>query len=419
MNFSGRIALVTGGSRGIGKGIVCQLAAAGAKVAFVYQSNRDAAEKLAGELAAAGQEVWALQADVSKKAETDGVVEQVLAKWEKIDVLVNNAGIQKPAASHEIEAADFDRVLSVNLRGPFLCSREAIRHFLSRPGGGVIINNSSVHEIIPKPKYLPYSISKGGMENLTKSLALEYAGQGIRVNAVGPGAVATPINKAWIDNPKARGEVESHIRTLSGQRITPPPEPAAPPPPAARRFYTSPGGWALTVGALVLGGTSGLLFGLTCYISQENLIGGTLAIGALATLLVVTQTLPARMVLRALAPLLIGMVLIAVIINLVQTRLWIGWRRESGALNIAEGMRKIFSRRAAFSLMLNLVKLAIIALIAWSAVGSRMERIVRLQNESADDMLSAGLSSRPCWPGRMSGAPAWRICRSRRRTTRP
>ncbi|MEP6538212.1 MAG: SDR family oxidoreductase, partial [Bryobacteraceae bacterium] len=110
----------------------------------------------------------------------------------------------------EIEASDFDRIIAVNLRGPFLCAREAIRHFLPR-GGGVILNNSSVHEIIPKPKYLSYSISKGGMENLTKSLALEYAGSGIRVNAVGPGAVVTPINKAWIDNPKARGEVESHI----------------------------------------------------------------------------------------------------------------------------------------------------------------------------------------------------------------
>jgi len=83
-------------------------------------------------------------------------------------------------------------------------------HFLPRRKG-VILNNSSVHEIIPKPKYLPYSISKGGMENLTKSLALEYAGDGIRVNSVGPGAVVTSINKAWIDNPKARGEVESHI----------------------------------------------------------------------------------------------------------------------------------------------------------------------------------------------------------------
>ena len=85
------------------------------------------------------------------------------------------------------------------------------RSFLARGGGGVILNNSSVHEIVPKPKYLPYSISKGGMENMTKSLALEYADRGIRVNAVGPGAVVTPINSAWIDNPKARAEVESHI----------------------------------------------------------------------------------------------------------------------------------------------------------------------------------------------------------------
>jgi len=95
-----------------------------------------------------------------------------------------------------MEAADFDRVLGVNLRGPFLCSREALRHFLKQGRGGVILNNSSVHEIIPKPKYLSYSISKGGMENLTRTLALEYADRGIRVNAVAPGAIVTPINMA-------------------------------------------------------------------------------------------------------------------------------------------------------------------------------------------------------------------------------
>ena len=94
-------------------------------------------------------------------------------------------------ASDELEAADFDRVLAVNLRGPFLCSREALRHFLPRGKGGVILSTSSVHEIIPKPKYLSYSISKSGIEGLTRTLALEYAGRGIRVNAVAPGAVGS------------------------------------------------------------------------------------------------------------------------------------------------------------------------------------------------------------------------------------
>ena len=153
-----------------------------------------------------------VQADVSREDEVQAMFAKALAAFGSLDVLVNNAGIQKPSPSHEIEVSDFDRIIGVNLRGPFLCAREAIRHFLTRNGrGGVILNNSSVHEIIPKPKYLSYSISKGGMENLTKSLALEYAADGIRVNSVGPGAVVTPINKAWIDNPKARGEVESHI----------------------------------------------------------------------------------------------------------------------------------------------------------------------------------------------------------------
>jgi glucose 1-dehydrogenase len=128
-----------------------------------------------------------------------------------LDVLINNSGIQKPADSDKLEMADFDRVIGVNLRGAFLCAREALRHFLAHNIKGSIVFNSSVHEIIPKPKYVPYSISKGGMENMTKTLALEYASRGIRVNAVGPGAIVTPINMAWINDPKAKGEVESHI----------------------------------------------------------------------------------------------------------------------------------------------------------------------------------------------------------------
>ena len=213
--LQGKNVLITGASSGIGQAIAIRFAREGANVAINYRSGAEQAEQTLCMARKArtngGGKEMVVQADVSDEAQVKTMVAKVIEEFGSLDVLVNNAGIQKPAPSHEIETSDFDRVLAVNLRGPFLCSREAIRHFLDRGGPGVILNNSSVHEIIPKPKYLPYSISKGGMENLTKSLALEYAADGIRVNSVGPGAVVTPINKAWIDNPKARGEVESHI----------------------------------------------------------------------------------------------------------------------------------------------------------------------------------------------------------------
>jgi glucose 1-dehydrogenase len=218
MRLEGKNALITGASSGIGKAIAIRFAQEGANVAINFRSGPDEAAATQVVVREAcltarnhGCRDLVVQADISQEAQVKEMFSRVVEEFGSIDILVNNAGIQKPAPSHEIETCDFDRVLSVNLRGAFLCSREAIRHFLGRGGGGVILNNSSVHEIIPKPKYLPYSISKGGMENLTKSLALEYAGQGIRVNAVGPGAVVTPINNAWIDNPKARQDVESHI----------------------------------------------------------------------------------------------------------------------------------------------------------------------------------------------------------------
>ena len=214
LRLQGKNVLVTGASSGIGQAIAIKFAEEGANVAINYRSGAEQAEvtrTMAQQANATGKHLT-VQADVSKEEDVRAMFTKVLEAFGSLDVLVNNAGIQKPTPSHEIEAADFDKVIAVNLRGPFLCAREAIRHFLTRNGrGGVILNNSSVHEIIPKPKYLSYSISKGGMENLTKSLALEYADRHIRVNAVGPGAVVTPINRAWIDNPKARGEVESHI----------------------------------------------------------------------------------------------------------------------------------------------------------------------------------------------------------------
>jgi glucose 1-dehydrogenase len=218
MRLQGKNVLITGASSGIGKAIAVRFAAEGANVAINFRTGPEEAEAtqvIVHEACLAvrnhGCRDLIVQADISKEDQVRDLFRRVIQEFGSVDVLVNNAGIQKAAPSHEVELSDFDRVLNVNLRGAFLCSREAIRHFLTRGSGGVILNNSSVHEIIPKPKYLPYSISKGGMENLTKSLALEYAAQGIRVNAVGPGAVVTPINKTWTEDPQARAVVESHI----------------------------------------------------------------------------------------------------------------------------------------------------------------------------------------------------------------
>ena len=216
--LDGKNVLITGASSGIGQAIAIRFAQEGANVAINYRSGAEQAQvtrKIVEESYASmgkpGRKAIVVQADVAYEEQVKAMFQKVLEAFGSLEVLVNNAGIQKPQASHEIEMADFDRVVSVDLRGPFICAREAIRHFLSCGAGGVILNNSSVHEIIPKPKYVSYSISKGGMENMTRTLALEYAGRGIRVNAVGPGAVVTPINRAWIDNPKAKAEVESHI----------------------------------------------------------------------------------------------------------------------------------------------------------------------------------------------------------------
>ena len=137
--------------------------------------------------------------------------ENVVSHFGRLDILVNNAGIQLEAASERHSIADVRRVVEVNLMGSLICSQAAIRHFLSRPGGGVIVNCSSVHQIIPKPGFIGYSLSKGGLANMTRTLALEYADRGIRVNAVGPGAIVTPLNKTWIDDPQTRKAVEAHI----------------------------------------------------------------------------------------------------------------------------------------------------------------------------------------------------------------
>jgi glucose 1-dehydrogenase len=216
--LKGKNVLVTGGSSGIGQAIAVRFAEYGANVAINYLRQPEEAHDTEEQVRACAHKVRQegvrdilVQGDVSQEDDVVRMVRDAIDGLGSLDVLVNNAGIQISRPSAELSSADFDRVLGVNLRGSFLCAREAIKHYLSADSGGSIVNISSVHQLIPKPNYLGYSTSKGGMQNLTRTLALEYAAQGIRVNGVGPGATVTPINRAWIDDPVKRAQVEEHI----------------------------------------------------------------------------------------------------------------------------------------------------------------------------------------------------------------
>jgi len=214
----GKNVLVTGGSSGIGQAIAVRFAEYGANVAINYlrqpEEARDTEEQVhacTAKVRQMGVRDVLVGGDVSNEDDVVRMVGEAVDGLGGIDVLVNNAGIQISRPSEELSSADFDRVLAVNLRGAFMCAREAIRHFLAEEKNGSVVNISSVHQLIPKPGYLGYSTSKGGMMNLTRTLALEYASRGIRVNGVGPGATVTPINRAWIDDPAKRAQVEEHI----------------------------------------------------------------------------------------------------------------------------------------------------------------------------------------------------------------
>jgi glucose 1-dehydrogenase len=220
--LDGKTVLVTGGSSGIGQSIAVRFGHEGTNVAINYLSVREEAEETAAQIRAAydrctravrdcGVEVCLHQADVSQEADVKRMFREAIDDLGGIDFLINNAGIQVSGASHAIETEDFDNVVAVNLRGAYLCAREAIRHWIEADKPGTIVNISSVHQVIPKPQFVGYSASKGGMQNLTRTLALEYADRDVRVNAVGPGATITPINRAWVDDPEKKAMVESHI----------------------------------------------------------------------------------------------------------------------------------------------------------------------------------------------------------------
>jgi glucose 1-dehydrogenase len=203
--LKGQKALVTGASSGIGKGIAIGLGHAGADVVVNYRKDDAEAEAVVDEVRRCGAGGYAHRCDVSSEDDVRQMFDRMRREFGTIDILVNNAGLQQDAPFEEMTLAQWNRVISVNLTGQFLCSREAVREFKRRGvqpavscAAGKIICISSVHDVIPWAGHVNYAASKGGVSLMMKSIAQEVASWRIRVNAISPGAVRTPINmQAW------------------------------------------------------------------------------------------------------------------------------------------------------------------------------------------------------------------------------
>jgi len=195
MKLAGKIALVTGGSRGIGKAVVETLAREGAKVAFVYKSNAESANAVVAEQTALGREVVAFQADVSQKEEADAIVAKVIEKFSRIDILVNNAGIIKDGLLMAMEESAWNAVIDTKLGSVFNFCQAVMRPMISQRSGR-IINMSSVAAEYGNQGQVNYAASKGGIQGLTRCLATEVGRRNITVNAVAPGFIETDMTEA-------------------------------------------------------------------------------------------------------------------------------------------------------------------------------------------------------------------------------
>jgi glucose 1-dehydrogenase len=214
----GQKALVTGASKGIGQGIAVALAQAGADVVLNYFSDKEGAEETAEKVREVGREALLVQADVAVEAEVRDMFARMIETLGRVDILINNSGIQLNAPFDQMTLAQWQRVIDVNLTGQFLCAREAVRAF-KRQGldksvsysMGKIIHISSVHDVIPWAGHVNYAAAKGGIMLLMKSIAQELAPLRIRVNSISPGAIRTPMNLEKLTTPESYQELLSLI----------------------------------------------------------------------------------------------------------------------------------------------------------------------------------------------------------------
>jgi glucose 1-dehydrogenase len=275
-NKKKKIAIITGSSEGIGKSIAVALAKSGEYSGLVINSRKiDEAQQTANEIknnniiSNPNLDIIAIQADISKENECIKLVEQTIEHFGRLDVLVNNAGIQKNIPIEETTLDEWYKIIAVDLTGPFVCSREAVKHMEKQQnsppyGGYSIINISSVHQIIPKPRYVPYATSKAGIEMMTKTMALELAKKNIRANVVAPGAIDTDMNKVLREN---KEEYHRVLQQIPIDRLGSPEEVAN-----AVEFLASDKSSYITGTTIYVDGGMTLYpsFGLTSYSSHDQ-----------------------------------------------------------------------------------------------------------------------------------------------------
>jgi glucose 1-dehydrogenase len=211
MSLKGKVAIVTGGNSGIGRAIVLGLAKAGANIAIDFVAHPEATDELEREIATLGDAAIGVEADVSRVAELQALIDATVAKFSRVDIMVNNAGVETRTSVLNTSEEQYDKVLAINLKSAFFGTQIAARQMIAQGGGGRIINITSVHEDWPMPGNTAYCLAKGGMRMLTRTAGVELAPHGIGVVGVGPGAVATPINLNTMNDPALLAKLNAAI----------------------------------------------------------------------------------------------------------------------------------------------------------------------------------------------------------------
>jgi glucose 1-dehydrogenase len=211
MSLKNKVAIVTGGNSGIGQAIVCELARRGASIVIDYVAHPEATEALEREIAKLGDQSIGVDADVSKLAELQKLIDAAVSAFGRLDIMVNNAGVETRTSVLDTTEDQYDKVLAINLKSAFFGTQLAAKQMIKQGGGGRIINISSVHEDWPMPGNTPYCLSKGGVRMLTRTAGVELGPHNILVVGVGPGAVATPINLSTINDPAKLAKLNAAI----------------------------------------------------------------------------------------------------------------------------------------------------------------------------------------------------------------